>query len=160
MTTLSQRIRECIQHEYNNAEVRLPPPGPLDLDDISYTPDDHNGGYWVQAEVFVSATDLEPNPNPVYTVWECEDFSTKCDWSDVSDWRLDELYQCESDDASGTAARRKAHDRAKYLRRNTGDCSFLFAVKLGNQPPKLLPFNPTANADFANCINSHVATTS
>jgi hypothetical protein len=159
MTTLSQRIRECIQHEYSNAEVRLPPPDPFDPDDISYRPDDCNGGYWVQAEVFVSATDLEPNPNPVYTVWECEDFSTECNWSDVSDWRLDEVYQCESDDASGTAARRKAHDRAKYLRRHNS-CGFLFAVRLGNQPPKLLPVNPTASADFANYLNSHAATTS
>jgi hypothetical protein len=144
MLSIEERLRDAVRDNYDAAEVRIP----TDPDSISYGKDEF-GCYWVTAQVAVSPLDLDPNPNPVYSVWECEDFSEAGDWSDVSDWRLDELYQCDNDDETGSAARRWAHDRAKYLRneppvppfsqRKPVKSSMVYAVRPGNQPPRLLP---------------------
>ena len=132
MTTLNERLRSAVLANYDAAEVRLPD----DHNDIYYQKDEH-GCYWVSAEILVSPFDLFPNTNPVYSVWECEDFSKGKDWSDVSDWRLDERFQCVSDDDSGTDARWLAHDRAKHLRQSAG--ALIYAVRPGINPPPLLP---------------------
>ena len=84
--------------------------------------------------------DLYPNPNPSWTVWTCEDYSRRNDWSDFGDWQVDEVFQEESDNSSGTAARRRAHDRAKYLRQNR---RLFVAVRPADSKP--LPLRPGAS---------------
>ena len=136
MSTIEERLRDAIRANYDEAEVTVD----NDPELISYSIDQY-GVYWVDAQVAISPMDLDPNPNPVYSVWECEDFSEEHDWSDVSDWRPDERYQSESDDGTGTNVRKQAHDRAKYLRSgdSKGARGVLYAVRPGHEPPPLLP---------------------
>jgi hypothetical protein len=153
MATLAQRLQQAVRDNYDACDVRVP----ADPDDIHFRKDKDFDDYWVTVEVLVSPMDLCSNSNPFYSVWECEDFSEKGDWSDVSDWRLDELYQCEDDDDAGTNARRQAHDRAKYLRGPVTISSdgkviqpqqrLIYAVRPGNEPPRLLPSVPAAAGD-------------
>jgi hypothetical protein len=140
MPTLNERLRDAVRDNYDPAEVRLP----ADPEDIDFEKDEFET-YWVTARVAISPYDLDYNPNPFYSVWECEDFSEANDWSDVSDWRLDELFQCESDDDAGSCAKRLAHDRARHLRK--GMQRIVYAVRPGNQPPKPLPHPRFTPAD-------------
>lgn len=144
MPSLNERLRDAVRDNYDASEVRVS----ADPDDIYFRKDEF-GYYWVAVEVLISPMDLYPNPNPCYSVWECEDFSEEGGWSDVSDWRLDGLHQCEDDDDTGTNARRQAHDRAKDLRGRVTISpdgkvikplqGLIYAVRPGNKPPRLLP---------------------
>jgi len=136
MPTIEERLLEAVKANYDSAEVKIS----SDPERLDFSKDEY-GQCWVYAQVLVSPMDLCPNPNPVYSVWECQDWSAKHDWSEMSDWRLDEIFQCDSDDDSGTAARRLAHDRAKYLRKTTPSkyITLVHAVRRGIEPPPLLP---------------------
>jgi hypothetical protein len=130
MPTIEERLHQAIRDF--GEECRIPE----DPNDLCYRKDEFDT-YWVTAEVPVSPFDLYPNPNPAYSVWECEDHSKAQDWSDVSDWRRNEIFRCESDDDAGSNAKRLAHDRAKYLRKHS--TGMLYAVRPSSDPPRLLP---------------------
>jgi hypothetical protein len=142
MSTIEERLRDAIRANYDEAEVRIGD----DPEDLSYCPDQY-GVYWVNVQVAISPMDLYPNPNTIYSVWMCEDYSDEHDWSDVSGWQLDERYQSESDDETGVHARKQAHERAKYLRNGdvNGILGVLYAVRPNQAPPPLLPFAKNKN---------------
>jgi hypothetical protein len=145
MSTIEERLRDAVRTNYDAAEVRIDDDS---IEDLQYSTDKY-GVYWVSAQVAISPVDLwtYPNTNPIYSVWMCEDYSDKEDWSEVSDWQLDECYQSESDDETGVHARKQAHDRAKYLRNGdaNGILGALYAVRPNQEPPPLLPFAKNKN---------------
>ena len=81
-----------------------------------YTRDPDRGGYWVQAEVFVPESEIEPEPGPTYDVWIAE----PDDWTWAS---CGITFTCD-DDPDGKGARRFAHEHAHYLR-DTYPCAFV-----------------------------------
>lgn len=131
MPSIEERLHEAVQREYDQSDHKVPA---VDDYDFEYKTDG-DGGYWVGVQVYISPMDLHPNPNPSWTVWVCNDYSRRNNWSDFGDWQVDEVFQENSDDDSGTAARRKAHERAKYLRQ---DKRLLVAVRPAGSKP--LPF--------------------
>lgn len=133
MPTLNRRLARAVRDSWDPGEVRVETLEP------GYEPDTY-GGWWVQAQVYVSPMDIHPNPNPAYAVWTSELVSD--DGGVYTEWDRDEDYQLESDDDSGTEARRAAHERARYLRKHYGTRGMLVAVRPSDQPPRLHPRPP------------------
>jgi len=81
-----------------------------------YTRDTERNGYWVQAEVFVPESEIEPEPGPTYDVWIAE----PDDWT----WQsCGTTFTC-NDNPDGKGARHFAHDYARHLRA-TYPCAFV-----------------------------------
>jgi hypothetical protein len=97
-----------------------------------YTHDTERNGYWVQAEVFVPAHEIEPEPGPTYDVWIAEPGAHTLaralggftehhkPWA----WQsCGTTFTCD-DDPDGKGARHFAHDYARHLRA-TYPCAFV-----------------------------------
>ena len=100
---------------------------------IDASPDD---GAWVQAWVWVSDDDLEPEPGPTYAVWFAEqeqvDSAPGSHFPGPWTWTHDQNFTCD-DDPDGRGARRSAHEYARHLR-NTYPCAYVAVRPAGQRP--------------------------
>lgn len=88
-----------------------------------YTLDPERGGYWVQAEVYVPAYEIDPEPGPTYYVWITNRGWVEQGTSSPWNWNYHTHVTLE-DDPDGIGARHGAHEHADRLRK-TYPCAFV-----------------------------------
>lgn len=110
-----------------------------------YRRDEERDGYWVQAEVFVPYSEIEPGPSTTYDVWIAEQevlgFAPGGTYPGAWLWSHDASFTCDAIDptereAADASARQSAHEHGRYLR-DTYPCAYVAvrAAHLGKPLP-------------------------
>lgn len=116
--------------------------GDLEFDDHACVSKGSDNGAYVQAWIWVSDDDLEPEPGPTYDVWIAEQgasdpapgghFPGPWTWAHCG-----MTFTCD-DDPDGKGARCYAHKYARYLR-ETCPCAYVAVRRADQGPPPRVP---------------------